>query len=83
MAGEEARAIMDRHHAYDVHRQPAVGTNGAHFEWTHHSPRYRQAWQTRHGSTGGRWEDFEPAIDTATRWPWSHATRTENGLRSS
>jgi uncharacterized protein (TIGR02271 family) len=32
------------------------GTSG----WNTVSPRYRQSWQARYGSGGGRWEEFEP-----------------------
>jgi uncharacterized protein (TIGR02271 family) len=28
--------------------------------WEQMSPQYRQHWQTRYGTSGGRWEDYEP-----------------------
>jgi hypothetical protein len=28
--------------------------------WNTAMPRYRDRWQQRYGSTGGRWEDYEP-----------------------
>jgi hypothetical protein len=27
--------------------------------WDEAAPRFRQQWQTRFGTTGGRWEDYE------------------------
>src|SRR5438045_3978774 len=59
----EARDIMYRLGAYDVdHRTGTVGVGAgmASTDWSTHSPRYRQHWQTHYGSHGGRWEDFEP-----------------------
>ena len=29
--------------------------------WDTEMPRFRSSWQTRYGSTGGRWEDYEPS----------------------
>jgi uncharacterized protein (TIGR02271 family) len=40
-----------------IDRQGEVEVRG----WDEAMPRYRQQWQQRYGSTGGRWEEDEPA----------------------
>jgi uncharacterized protein (TIGR02271 family) len=40
-----------------INRQGDVQVQG----WDEAMPRYRQQWQERYGSTGGRWEEDEPA----------------------
>jgi uncharacterized protein (TIGR02271 family) len=40
----------------DRTRTAAAGTT-----WADAMPRYRSQWQQRYGSTGGRWEEYEPA----------------------
>jgi uncharacterized protein (TIGR02271 family) len=39
-----------------VSREGDVNVHG----WNEAMPTYRQRWQQRYGSTGGRWEDYEP-----------------------
>ncbi len=40
-----------------VEREGDVDVRG----WNEAMPRYRQRWESRYGSTGGRWEDDEPS----------------------
>jgi uncharacterized protein (TIGR02271 family) len=40
-----------------VEREGDVDVRG----WNEAMPRYRQRWEGRYGSTGGRWEDYEPS----------------------
>ena len=40
-----------------IERQGDVDVRG----WDDAMPRYRQRWQERHGTAGGRWEEHEPA----------------------
>ena len=36
------------------------GTTGTNLGWSDVSSQYRQQWQSRSGSAGGRWEEYEP-----------------------
>jgi len=48
--------VIERHG--DVNVQ---GSGGAAItDWNETSPRYRERWQSRWGTSGGRWEDYEP-----------------------
>jgi uncharacterized protein (TIGR02271 family) len=38
----------------------AAGVGGRGRAWEEAGPTYRQAWERRHGTFGGRWEDVEP-----------------------
>jgi uncharacterized protein (TIGR02271 family) len=40
-----------------IQREGDVNVQG----WNEAMPKYRERWQERHGSTGGRWEDYEPS----------------------
>jgi uncharacterized protein (TIGR02271 family) len=51
---EEAR--VEREGSVPVRETGTAGARG----WDDFSPQYRQRWQTRYGSSGGRWEDHEP-----------------------
>jgi len=54
--GSEVRreeAVIERHGDVDLH---GAGVRS----WTELSPEYRQRWQSRYGTTGGRFEDYEP-----------------------
>jgi len=56
--GAEVRreeAVIDRHGDVDVH-----GTGVGIRNWGDMSPEYRQRWQSRYGTLGGRFEDYEP-----------------------
>lgn len=50
-------ADMDTTAAYDTTRSELTGTG----RWDDVSSDYRTHWQQRHGSMGGRWEEFEPS----------------------
>ncbi len=72
----EARDVLFHHGAYDVENRSGMAAAGASSAmiggtasptmshrggWEEDvSPRLRDRWQTRYGSGGGRWEDFEP-----------------------
>jgi len=68
----EARDVLFRHGAYDVENRGGLATTGTAMGGTSHtmtshsggwddvSPRLRERWQTRYGTGGSRWEDFEP-----------------------
>jgi uncharacterized protein (TIGR02271 family) len=91
---QEAEEILHQFGAYDVeHRdaatagtgsyavsmgmagQPASGYSGT---WTTVSPYYRDRWQERYGTAGGRWEEYEPAY----RYGWEMRQRPEYRDRS-
>ena len=46
--------------------------------WEAEASRYRSAWQSRYGSSGGRWEEYEPRY----RYGWELAGRPEYRGRS-
>jgi hypothetical protein len=46
--------------------------------WNEAMPNYRQRWQQRYGSTGGRWEDYEPGY----RYGYEMRSRPEYRGRS-
>jgi hypothetical protein len=71
----EARDVLYRHGAYDVERRGGmVGATGATMGgWTDVSPRMRERWQTRYGTSGSRWEDVEPHYRYG--WEMSQDTR--------
>ena len=46
--------------------------------WEAAMPSYRQRWQQRYGSAGGRWEDYEPSY----RYGWEMRNRPEYRGRS-
>jgi hypothetical protein len=57
----EVRDLLRSRGAYDIEGGPSTGTVGAGVRsWTDMSPEYRQRWQTRYGTSGGRFEDYEP-----------------------
>jgi uncharacterized protein (TIGR02271 family) len=77
---DEADRILHQFGAYDVeHRDRApvatgsATTTGAMGGWEGESPRYRSRWQTRYGTTGERWEDYEPAY----RYGWEMRSRPQ------
>jgi len=91
----EARDVMMRHGAYDIeHRggMTGVGTtstvgSGLHGNWDQMSPRFRDRWQGRYGTSGGRWEDFEPGyrygweMSQDPKWQGREWTDAETDLR--
>jgi len=64
----EARDVLYRHGAYDVENRGGLagrtaGTGATVSRlggWDDVSPRMRERFQGRHGTSGSRWEDFEP-----------------------
>jgi uncharacterized protein (TIGR02271 family) len=63
MEYEKARMILERHDG-DVRAGTATGggaTTASAGTWDTAMPGYRSRWQERYGTSGGRWEDFEPA----------------------
>ena len=57
----------------------AVGTGATPTTtWEAVMPRYRERWQSRYGTTGGRWEDYEPAYS----YGWNMRDRAEYRGRS-
>jgi uncharacterized protein (TIGR02271 family) len=55
-----------------------VSGAGAETSWDTAMPTYRQRWQQRSGTTGGRWEDVEPGY----RYGWEMRNRPEYRGRS-
>jgi len=53
---EEARVEREG----DVTVREASGTAGGGGTWDTVSPTYRQEWQRKYGTSGGRWEEYEP-----------------------
>ena len=57
-----------------------AGTTGSGYAgtWDTVSPYYRDRWQQRYGTTGDRWEEYEPAY----RYAWEYRQRPEYADRS-
>jgi len=55
----ESQTVSDtvRREEARIERDGDVNVRG----WTDAMPTYRQRWQQRYGSAGGRWEDYEPS----------------------
>lgn len=55
----ETQSVSDtvRREEARVQREGDVDVRG----WNEAMPTYRERWQQRHGSTAGRWEDYEPS----------------------
>jgi hypothetical protein len=48
--------VIERHGEVSVEGSGGAAITG----WNDMSPRYRERWQSRWGTGGGRWEDYEP-----------------------
>jgi hypothetical protein len=64
---DEARSILQRHGARDIHSRRSessqttdTSTRPDRGGWANIAPDYQERWRTRHGASGGRWEDVEP-----------------------
>jgi uncharacterized protein (TIGR02271 family) len=79
---ERVSAELKREEA-QIERHGNINVRG----WNELMPEFRQSWQTRYGSQGGRWEDFEPAyrygyeMSHDPRWQGREWAQVEPELR--
>jgi uncharacterized protein (TIGR02271 family) len=90
----ETEVVSDtvRREVADIDRKGDVdiaGAGGARFRsWNEVMPEYRTRWQSRYGSQGGRWEDYEPGYRYGyemaydTRYQGRQWDQVESDLRS-